>query len=122
MSDTGLYTHLYMQLRDCAELIDRVIVECATAGTVAATEERRALATVLRALDNAPASSLSATLLANVLREKRTFLKTGWSDVADAIDRGNPSTTHLQRLEQLASALESERANMHARIHGSHAR
>jgi aminoglycoside phosphotransferase (APT) family kinase protein len=122
MSDSGLYTHLYAQLRDCAELIDHVIINLETTDGVAGTKEREALVSLLRTLHTAPASNLSATLLANVLRETRTGGRANWNEIADAIDKGNVSPAIIERLEELARALESERADMHARIHGSHAR
>jgi len=120
-SDPGLYTHLYAQLRDCAELIDHVIVDLETNG-MAGVKEREALAGLLRALQAAPASSLDAVLLANVLRENRIASRANWSEIADAIDRGDASKAMIGRLEELARILESERADMHARMHGSHAR
>ncbi len=122
MSDPGLYTHLYAQLRDCAELIDQVIIDLETRRGVIATKERETLATLLRALQAAPASSLDAMLLANVLRESRIAGRANWNEVADAIDRGDASRAVIGRLEELARVLESERADMHARMHGSHAR
>jgi hypothetical protein len=122
MSDPGLFTHLYAQLRDCAELIDHVIVDLETTGGVAGTKEREALAGLLRALQAAPASNLSAMLLSNVLRENKTTRRANWGEIADAIDRGDASQAVIGRLEELARALESERADMHARFHGSHAR
>jgi len=122
MSDPGLYTHLYVQLRDCAELIDQVIVDLETSRSAAPTKVRETLASLLRALQAAPASSLDATLLANVLREKRIAGKANWNEIADAIDRGDASRTVIGQLEELARVLESERADMHARMHGSHAR
>jgi hypothetical protein len=45
-----------------------------------------------------------------------------WDEVADAVERGDSAKPTMQRLEDLARALESERAEMHARVHGSHAR
>jgi hypothetical protein len=122
MSDPGLYTHLYAQLRDCAELIDQVIIDLETSRSTAPTKVRETLASLLRALQAAPASSLDATLLANVLREKRIAGKATWNEIADAIDRGDASRTVIGQLEELARVLESERADMHARMHGSHAR
>jgi len=122
MSDSGLYTHHYAQLRDCAELIDHVIIDLETTGGAAGTKEREALVSLLRTLHTAPASNLSATLLANVLRETRTGGRANWNEIADAIDKGDASPAVIGRLEELARALESERADMHARIHGSHAR
>ena len=122
MSDPGLYTNLYVQVRDCAELIDRVIIDLETSRSSAPTKLRENLARLLRTLQAAPASSLDATLLANILREKRIYGKTNWKEVADAINRGDGSRTVIARLEELARVLESERADMHARIHGSHAR
>lgn len=122
MSDPGLYTHLYVQLRDCAELIDHVIVELETTAGSSGAKEREALASLLRTLQSAPASNLSATLLANVLRESKAAGKANWNEVADAIDRGDASKAVIGQLEELARAVESERAEMHARIQGSYAR
>jgi hypothetical protein len=122
MSDPGLYTHLYAQIRDCAELIDQVIIDLETRSGVAGAKERETLAGLLRALQAAPASSLDALMLANVLRENRIAGRANWSEVADAIDRGDASRSVIGRLEELARVLESERADMHARMHGSHAR
>ncbi len=89
---------------------------------MAGVKEREALAGLLRALQAAPASSLDAVLLANVLRENRIASRANWSEIADAIDRGDASKAMIGRLEELARILESERADMHARMHGSHAR
>ena len=122
MSDPGLYTNLYVQLRDCAELIDQVIIDLETSNSTEPTRTRENLSRLLRTLDAAPASSLDATLLANVLRQKRIAGRTNWNEIADAIDRGDGSRTVIVQLEDLASVLESERAEMQARMHGSHAR
>lgn len=122
MSDPGLYTHLYAQLRDCAELIDQVIIDLETKSGVSGVKERETLAGLLRALQAAPASSLDALMLANVLRENRIAGRANWNEVADAIDRGDASRLVIGRLEELARVLESERAEMHARMHGTHAR
>jgi hypothetical protein len=122
MSDAGLYTHLYAQLRDCAELVDQVIVDLETPGGAAGIKERETLAGLLRTLQDSPSSNLSAMLLSNVLRENRAAHRANWGEIADAIDRGEASQTVIGRLEELARALESERADMHARFHGSHAR
>ena len=122
MSDSGLYMHLYSQLRDCAELIDRVIIDLESGTSSAGKEDRTDLSQLLRALQKAPASSLSTTLLANVLRENRVAATVRWDEVADAVEQGDNGRATIQRLEHLARALESERAEMHARVHGSHAR
>ncbi len=122
MSDPGLYTHLYTQLRDCAELIDEVIIDLATTKNASNSKERETLVNLLRALHAAPASSLGSQMLANLLRESRISERSNWNEVADAIDRGDASRSIIGRLEELARVLESERADMHARMHGSHAR
>lgn len=122
MSDPGLYTHLYAQLRDCAELIDQVIIDLETKSGVSGGKERDTLAGLLRALQAAPASSLDALMLANVLRENRIAGRANWNEVANAIDRGDASRSVIGPLEELARVLESERAEMHARMHRSHVR
>lgn len=122
MSEPGLYTHLYTQLRYCGELIDRVIVDFETAGASAARKPREDLVQLLRLLQTSPGSNLDATLLANVLREAKAGSGANWAEVADAIDQGDVSEGILAQLEELARALESQRADMHARIHGAYAR
>jgi hypothetical protein len=122
MSDSGLYMHLYSQLRDYAELIDRVIVGLDGSAAPPRDDDRTHLAQVLRDLQRSPSSSLSTALLANVLRENRAAAGVKWDEVADALDGRRNDTATLRRLEQLARALESERAELHARVHGSHAR
>jgi hypothetical protein len=122
MSDPGLYTHLYEQLRDCAELIDQVIINLETSVQCSRNKEREALADLLRALQNAPSSNIDAALLANVLRGYRSTGAVNWALVADAIDKGEPTGSLITRLEELARVLELERADMHARMRGSHAR
>jgi len=88
----------------------------------AGRKDREALSGLLRTLQAAPATNLRAMTLVNVLGEKKGGARTNWSEIADAIDRGEASQTVIGRLEELARMLESERADMHARMHGSHAR
>jgi hypothetical protein len=122
MSDPGLYTHQYTQLRDCAELIDKVIIGLETPGAAAGTKERGKLVGLLRALQMAPSSNLDTLMLANLLRGERGTRGANWKEIADAIDRGDASQSVIGRLEELARVLESERADLHARMLGSHAR
>ena len=121
MSDPALYTDLYARLRDCAELIDDVIVDLEARST-AEPSRRTALSGLLRALDTAPQSNIDATMVWNVLREQRAVKSDDWKGVADALDRGDNSDRVIQRLEHLARVLEVERAGIHARIHGPNAR
>ncbi len=122
MSDRGLYSALYGQLRDCAELIDDVIVDLETAGRVSTEKRRRTLSGYFRALEAAPASNVSAALLWNVLCENKAQQRADWSEVADAIDRCDASDGVMGQLKDLAQLLEVERAELNARIRGSSAR
>jgi hypothetical protein len=122
MSEPGLYTNLYVELRDCAELLDSVIIDLEGGGGTIAQSERATLASILRSLKTAPASSLRADLLATLLRESRTIARADWTEVADAVERGEASNAVIGHLEALARALETERAEIHARIHGPYAR
>jgi hypothetical protein len=122
MSEPGLYTHLYAQLRYYGELIDQVIVDFESTGGRGGRKQREDLTQLLRLLQTSPASDLDATLLANVLRESKVASGANWAEVADAIDRGDLSESILERLEELAQALESQRADVHARIHGAYVR
>lgn len=121
MSDPGLYTHLYLQLSDCAELLDHVIIDLESKGSVTDHKRREALANLLRTLQTSPGSNFNAILLVNVLRSRRSPAQPNWTEIADAIVRGDASEPVMAQLEELARALESERADMHARIQGAHA-
>jgi len=122
MSEPGLYTHLYDQIRDCADLIDHVIIDLEVGGGTLGGKDRAALSTLLRTLQAAPSSNVNTTILATVLRENRAARTADWSKVADGIDRGDSSATVIGPLGELARALEVERADMHARIQPTYAR
>jgi hypothetical protein len=122
MSEPGLYAHLYSHIRDCAELIDHVIVDLETGGGTDAQSERETLAAILRTLQAAPFTTLSTTLLSTVLKERRMSAVPDWGKIADGIVRGDASKAVVEPLGELARALESERAGVHVRIHSSYAR
>ena len=121
MSDSGLYGAVYAQLHDWAELIDDVIVDLEVAGGSDGAERREVLSSLLRGLQTAPASDLSAALLWNVLREYKSPSHADWNEIADAIARCDASSGVVGRLEELARVLELERAEMSTRMRGSHA-
>ena len=77
------------------------------------------LAEFINAEFNSPWEEFALT---TELRESRSAARANWKEIADAIDRGEASQAVIGSLEELARALESERADMHARFHGTHAR
>jgi hypothetical protein len=122
MSDPGLYTRLYVQLSDCAELLDRVIVDLELKRSDDADQKQRErLAGLLRTLQHSPDSNFNTALLVTILKSRTTTQHKSWAEIADAITQGNASTAVIEQLEVLAQALESERVDMHARIQGTHA-
>jgi hypothetical protein len=122
MSEPGLYAHLYSHIRDCAELIDDVIVDLETGGSTGARSERETLASLLRTLEVAPFTTLSTTLLSTLLRDRPMSVPPDWGKIADGIVLGDASKAVLEPLGELARALESERAGVQARIQNSYAR
>ena len=122
MSDSGLYTQLYVQLRTYAELVDLVIIDLGDPDGPSFKKERETLANMLRVLQTKPYRELGTVLLANVLHESKLTGPVDWQKIADELDRGEASPSVIGGLEELARALESERADIHARIRGSHAR
>jgi hypothetical protein len=121
MSDPGLYTRLYVQLSDCAELLDRVIIDLELKRSDADQKQRDTLAGLLRTLQHSPDSNFNTALLVTILKSQKTTQQKSWAEIADAITQGNASAAVIEQLELLARALESERADMHARIQGTHA-
>jgi hypothetical protein len=119
MSDTGLFSGLHHQLREHAELLDRVLVRL-KAGTSAATDsDRQTLASVLWGLDQLASADPAVRMLALVLRGHAKSLVTGWSAVAEALIAMDvvPAAV-IERLETLALALDDERAGAAKRMRG----
>jgi hypothetical protein len=117
MSSTGLFSGLYYRVREYAELLDDVIIQVKSGEGGPRDQRRQKLARLLLALDQLPAADLTTQLLSVLVREQGDG-NAQWGDVGRALLDPQASESVLPRLEELARAVEHERAGMLAKMRG----
>lgn len=117
MSATGLFSGLYARVREYAELLDDVIIQVKSKEGGPGDPRRRKLAKLLIALDDEPAADLATQLFSVLVREQREGAA-GWADVGRALLGAEVPGAVVPRLEELARAVENERAGMLAKMRG----
>lgn len=117
MSATGLFSGLYSRVREYAELLDDVIIQVKSKEGGPGDPRRKKLAKLLIAIDDEPASDLATQLLAVLIREHREG-QSGWAAVGRALLGPDVPDSVVPRLEELARAIENERAGMLAKLRG----
>jgi hypothetical protein len=117
MSSTGLFSNLYSRVREYAELLDDVIIQVKSGEGGPADQRRQKLAKLLLALNQSPAADLPTQLLSILVREKSDG-NTDWNEVGRALLNPELPQFVVLRLEQLAQAVEHERAGILAKMRG----
>jgi uncharacterized Ntn-hydrolase superfamily protein len=118
MNDTGLFSGIYEGIRNRADLLDRVLVQLKAGTSAPGDSERRQLAAWLKSLADAGTSDYSARMIQLLLRSQRQSLQQGWAEIGESLDSGQVSSDVIDRLEELARALEKEQATALARLRG----
>lgn len=118
MSATGLFSGLYSRIRQYAELLDDVIIQVKSKECDPGDPRRKKLAKLLIAIDDETAADLATQLLAILVREQREG-RSGWAEVGQALLGPDVPHSVIPRLEELARAIENERAGMLAKLRGS---
>jgi hypothetical protein len=119
MTDSGLFSGVYQDIRDHADLLDRVLVRL-KAGTSATTDdERRQLSAWLTALAAGGADDPTATTIRVLLRgQGAATQQRAWAEAGESLRAGGVSPDVIDRLERLAQALDQEQAAGLARLRG----
>jgi hypothetical protein len=117
MSDVGLYSGLYEQIRECAELVDNVLIALKAGTSRPHDIERRKLGEFLQSLSSDCRDDFSAQRLVAILR-CRTSPQPNWSELGRALVSDASSTTLIAPLENLALSLEDEEVNVTTRMRG----
>lgn len=111
MSDIGLYSSMYEEIRDVAELIDSVIVSARSESPVSNNNWKRLADILSRVSDTEPVGPLIQVLRLR-LRARQWDLKS----ILEELRTGNASPATVEQLEQLARDLEQERRDTFSRI------
>ena len=118
MSDTGLFSGIYQGIRDHADLLDRVLVRLKAGTSVPADDERQRLAAWLASLAESLTMDSSARTIRVLLRGRGPALQQGWAELGQSLRTGPVDVKIVDRLEELARALEREQAAALARLRG----
>jgi hypothetical protein len=116
MSNMGLYSGLYDQIRSHAALFDEVLVGLRSGDSTPSDPARQRLANLLLAVATNPASDFSLRALDIALRDGQVGDKRIWVQVARALQAPEVEPAMVARLEQMALALEAERTGTLARM------
>jgi hypothetical protein len=121
MSDIGLQSGFYAQVRDYAELLDDALIEIKTGTSqIAINDAARRLGEFLTTLGGSSDSQdLPTRLMAVLLRDCFQGQNNDWITLGQALLRGEVNDTIINDLEALAWSLEQQQATAMARIRGS---
>ncbi len=120
MNDTGLFSGIYEDIRNRADLLDRVLVQLKAGTSAPENAERRQLATWLSSLSDAETLDYSARMIGLLLRSQCPGLQKGWEDIGNLLRGSQIGKETIDRLEELARALEREQATALARLRGDY--
>lgn len=118
MSYSGLYSGLYVRLRDYAQLMDDVLIGLKTGNSSPNDKRRKELAELLLGTPATTPSSLSAQILQISLQAQARVDRRQLDEVGKALLAEVPGPNLIEKLEMLATALEQERAGIVAKMRG----
>jgi hypothetical protein len=118
MNDTGLFSGIYLGIRDQADLLDRVLVRLKAGTSNRQDEDRQRLAAWLCLLGADQTADASAAMVRVLLRGQGDSVRQGWAEVGALLRLEPVGRPVIDRLEELARALEREQATVLARLRG----
>ena len=118
MSATGLYSSLYVQLREFGELLDEVLMELKGGGSLGNRSNVDALASRFEEIGAQKAVNLQAQMLRVVLQERMGESPGYWSNLGYRLRNERVDDELVAKLERTAAVLEHERAGAFAEMRG----
>src|SRR5262249_9571993 len=118
MSDTGLYSGLYQQIAEYAELVDKVLISLKDSSSSPRDESRQRLGRLMTDLANQRWSNISLRVLALMLADEPPNTQAKWAGIGQALLSEQTQPLVVDELEHLAQTLEREQTKVLARIRG----
>ena len=117
MSDLGLYSGWYAQLREYSGLVDDVLLDSlqASPGT---EPSRNRLANLFECLGGAHNADRSTTVLRLWIARRLKFSSQEWQWLANAVLAASADPKVINRLEEVARELELRRAQLFHEMRG----
>jgi hypothetical protein len=116
MSETGLYSSLYQNLHEYADMIDRVLVNIKTGRVLPKSPSRQELGKLLIQLAKEQSDDLPARLIQLSLQTRSDVSSADLVNVGKALTSGEIHEDTIIRLEAIAQVLEEEQARAMSRI------
>ena len=117
MSTTGLYSGIYVQLREFGELVDEVLMELKGGGSLY-NQNVDALASRFKEIGVQDAANLQAQMLRVVLQERMGKSPGYWANLAHRLRNKRADDKLVADLERIAAIVEHERAGAFAEMRG----
>ena len=117
MSDMGLYSELYEQTREFAEIIDEVLIGLKTGAASPNDPKRQRLSKLLLSLANGHTDNFGTKQLSIMLRAG-TAINTDLVQISNALSTAKVNQSIIQQLEDLAQRLETEQIGFMTKMRG----
>lgn len=118
MSDTTLYSGLYQQLSQYAELVDDVLLSMVGDNPEKNVQLYKRLGGLLEDLLTESEGRLSTKIIAQLLWDDDDIVQNELPEVAKGLRSGKVDKTAKEVLERFARLLEQERTTIMSRIRG----
>jgi hypothetical protein len=121
MSQTAILSGMYEELREYAELLDKVLIELKGGDSGPASERRKKLGRLLTEMGSARTTSLTARLVGLLLKRERQVTPEELARIGARLGSTTAAEiglAEITRLEELARSLEQEQAVAMARMRG----
>ena len=118
MSATGLYSGIYVQLREFGELLDEVLMGLKGGGSLSNRIKVDALASRFEEIGSQDAVNLQSQMLRVVLQERMGKGPGYWANLGHRLRNKRVDDELVAALERTAAILEHERAGAFAEMRG----
>lgn len=117
MSNPGLYSDIYQQVRGYAALVDKVLIGLKE-NAYLNDPKREELAQVFDAFVEGQQEDLSIKIIAILLGGNDVTNQARWKQMSVALRASRPPQTLIDDLEQFAQKLEQQQADALAKLRG----
>lgn len=118
MTNPGLYSGIYQQIREIAELVDDVLINLKADTDKADTSSRQMLAELLQQLVAERTDTLQLRMVALLIVGDNANDRKKWERTAQQLSSGKTSSSLIEELDKLAQLLEQMQADAMAKMRG----
>jgi hypothetical protein len=110
MSDRSVYSGLYQQAREYAELLDSVLIGLKAGNSAPTDAERQQLSQLFAGLDPTRNNDLPAHMLMLAINDRTHLSGVDWKQISEQLLQTEVSPKVIATMEKVASSLERAQA------------